>query len=160
MAVYTTGGGGGFLGSLAKIAQIGSMFVPGMQPWAAAIGAGSALANGDPVGAAISAGSGIIGNQAKGAAVQAAPQMSPVEQAIAEGTAMPARPLAAPVNPATGNPRGGLSAVSNMGINQEIQPNVSLAGTFSRLLQNPSSQMGRMFSNPWERTHYMNQRRF
>ena len=47
------GGGGGFLGTLGKIAQIGAMFVPGLQPIAAGLNAVNAAANGDPLGAVI-----------------------------------------------------------------------------------------------------------
>jgi hypothetical protein len=65
MAVHYIDGGGGLLGTLSKAAQLGSMFIPGMQPWAAAIGAASALANGDPAGAVANVAGHVIGNKAQ-----------------------------------------------------------------------------------------------
>jgi hypothetical protein len=80
MAVlYTGGGGGGFLGTFGKLLGAGSMFVPGLQPWAAAIGAASSFANGDPAGA-ISNGMGLIKGKAPDMAAPMAPIATPAEQ--------------------------------------------------------------------------------
>lgn len=54
MAVYNVGGGGGLLGTLGKIATLGSAIIPGGQaitPWLAGAQAVGSLANGDVLGA-------------------------------------------------------------------------------------------------------------
>lgn len=54
MAVIQTGGGGGFLGALGKIAGLGGMLVPGAQwltPLGIGLGAADSVANGNPQGA-------------------------------------------------------------------------------------------------------------
>lgn len=51
MAVHYVGGGGGLFGSLGKALGLGSMFIPGLQPFAAGMNLIGGLANGDPVGA-------------------------------------------------------------------------------------------------------------
>ena len=54
MAVIQTGGGGGFLGTLRKIAGLGGMLVPGAQwltPLGIGLGAADSVVNGNPQGA-------------------------------------------------------------------------------------------------------------
>lgn len=54
MAVIQTGGGGGFLGTLGKIAGLGGMLVPGAQwltPLGIGLGAADSVVNGNPQGA-------------------------------------------------------------------------------------------------------------
>lgn len=54
MAVIQTGGGGGFLGTLGKIAGLGGMLVPGAQwltPLGIGMGAADSVVNGNPQGA-------------------------------------------------------------------------------------------------------------
>ena len=51
MAVHYVGGGGGLFGSLRKALGLGSMFIPGLQPFAAGMNLIGGLAKGDPVGA-------------------------------------------------------------------------------------------------------------
>jgi hypothetical protein len=85
------------------------MFVPGLQPVAAGMGAVNAAANGDPAGAVMNV----------------AGLMNP-------GASTGAQTAGAPAITATGNPAGGVSAVSNAGI---AQPNASLANTFSKILR-------------------------
>jgi hypothetical protein len=155
MAVYTIDGGDGFLGGLAKIARLGAMFVPGMQPWAAAIGAANALAKGDPAGAALSAAGGFAGNGSQAARAAAAPAQAAMTEAERLALASPSN-AASLTNVTRDSPvrQGGLIRTA------APQANTSLANTFTNILRNPSEEMGRMFSNPWERTHYMNQRRY
>lgn len=75
MAVIQTGGGGGFLGTLGKIAGLGGMLVPGAQwltPLGIGLGAADSVANGNPQGALTQLFSGIasgsFGNWANPAA--------------------------------------------------------------------------------------------
>jgi nucleoid-associated protein YgaU len=75
MAVYTTRGGGGLLGTLSRVATIGSMFVPGLQPIAAGLSAINAAAQGDPIGAVTNA-AGLV-NPAPNAAKAPAPAAPP-----------------------------------------------------------------------------------
>lgn len=168
MTVHYTGGGGGFLGSLGKIASLGAMFVPGMQPWAAAIGAAGALANGDPVGAAMNAGLGFMGNKLMGTTGTQSAQGITATGNPPGGVSAVSNAgvnMDPPIPPtATGNPTGGVSAVSNMGVDMELlKPTGSFADTLANLMGgNPSSEMARMFEDPWERSYYMNpaRRRF
>lgn len=51
MAVQYVGGGGGLFGSLGRALSLGSMFIPGLQPFAAGMNVIGGLAKGDPVGA-------------------------------------------------------------------------------------------------------------
>jgi hypothetical protein len=165
MTVHYTGGGGGILGSLGKIAQIGSMFVPGMQPWAMAMGAASALANGDPAGAVANVVMPQLMNKIGGAATGAG---------AAPAQAAPAQ--AAPVT-ATGNPMGGVSAVSNAGA--QAPQGASIMNSLADIVSDPSAEAARrMYSsspgnwggvgisnptdgmNAWTREYYKNQRRY
>jgi hypothetical protein len=68
MTVHYTGGGGGFLGTLGKIAALGANFIPGLQPIAPFLNAAGALANGDPAGAAMSIAAGPVMDSIKGGA--------------------------------------------------------------------------------------------
>jgi hypothetical protein len=147
MAVYQTGGGG-FLGSLGKIAQIGAMFVPGMQPWAAAIGAASSLANGDPAGAALNVGMGVLGNKVQ--AAQAAKQpAAPNPAAAVQETA----PIQAQVNPAAAIAEGRASLNP-----MYMKSTGSLNDTFANILRDPDVQTARI-GTPWNRAHFANTRR-
>ena len=53
MAVQYVGGGGGLFGSLGRALSLGSMFIPGLQPFSAGMNVIGGLAKGDPVGALI-----------------------------------------------------------------------------------------------------------
>jgi hypothetical protein len=55
--------GGGFLGSLLGLGAVAAPFIPGMQAAAPFLGAGAALANGNPIGAAQAAAPAIFGGQ-------------------------------------------------------------------------------------------------
>jgi hypothetical protein len=67
MAVYQTGGGGGFFSSLMKGLGSVASFVPGLQPFAPFIGAAGALASGNVGGAIGSAVAPMLGNAMQGA---------------------------------------------------------------------------------------------